>query len=136
MTNMDKFLSQYDRPRKHVRNDHIKGMTRWNKVRKRLIRAFQRRNNGIHPIASIPKNTFYCESCPHWYEIDITGHEEEHIGCVAMGQHHIGGCKFLNMTDDDMGSWGLLWDQCKECGISTNPTRAERDSWRENSEES
>ena len=39
----------------------------------------------------------------------------DHVGLVAMGQSHIGGCKLIGKTDDDMDGWGLLWDQCKEC---------------------
>jgi len=88
----------------------------------------------------VPQDTYYCYTyhnedikdpclraigrlkrtiCPFWYWIEIPEDERpDHIGIVAEGQTGIGGCKLLNETDDDMNGWGLLWDSCKECGIS------------------
>ena len=66
----------------------------------------------------LPKG-YYCydtKKCPFWYSIEIPKEEQgDHVGLVAMGQSHIGGCKLIGKTDDDMDGWGLLWDQCKEC---------------------
>jgi len=32
-------------------------------------------------------------------------------------EHENGTCEFMGVTDEDLGM-GLLWDQCKECGIN------------------
>jgi hypothetical protein len=108
-----------------------------NKWIKKHVRRFQKENNGVNPLLLIPKNTFYCyklmkieyhdpepptfeiDPCPFWYSIEIPEEElDNHVGIVAMNQKHIGGCKFIKKTDDDMDGWGLLWDQCKECRYS------------------
>jgi len=61
----------------------------------------------------------YDDTCPFYYMIPIPENElngKLHPGLAAMGQKYIGGCKLLNITDDE--TRGLLWDQCKECGIN------------------
>jgi hypothetical protein len=108
-----------------------------NKWAKKLIRRYQSENKGQNPLPLIPDNTPYCYHyisfnydkdtdkpiiktvlCPFWYAIEIPDDElDDCIGIVAENQTHIGGCKLLKETDNDMGGWGLLWDQCKECGL-------------------
>lgn len=130
----------YCRTKKAIRNDIIRRMTNNNKYTKKLLRRLQSENNGsLKILKDIPKNDFYCYTrtneiighsefegceiprykiirCPHWYSIPIEESDlDNHVGIVAMGQKHIGGCKLLKLTDDDMEGWGLLWDKCKEC---------------------
>lgn len=61
----------------------------------------------------IPKNTMYCYKrlsdgkyiyCPFWDRIEQFPYQNN------------GYCHFLRKGDDSLG--GLLWDQCKECGVS------------------
>lgn len=60
----------------------------------------------------IPKNTPYCHNnrlkpCPYWKQLkykDSTGHKVVY-------------CKYLKLADIYQGDT-LLWDLCKECGIS------------------
>lgn len=86
---------------------------------KKLVREYQKLHNGKHPpIKNIPRCTPYCHNCPYLYFIEIPENElDDHVGIVAVGQKHIGGCKYINKTDDDFDGWGLLWDGCKECNI-------------------
>lgn len=47
--------------------------------------------------------------CPYWSWDDSAPTQQE--GC----------CSFLNTTDVQIskeGGFGLLWDQCKECGVN------------------
>jgi len=63
-------------------------------------------------LSAIPKG-IYCysgcrgtdsyKSCPYW----------------SLLSEHNGYCKYLQVSDDDIDGLGLLWDQCKECGINT-----------------
>ena len=106
-----------------------------NKFYKKTFRCWQKEHNGKLPdLSVIPKKTPYCyttisfdrdtlilktKPCPYYYSIEIPKEErKDHIGIVAVGQNHIGGCHLLKTTDDEHGGWGLLWDQCKECGIN------------------
>ena len=122
---------------KHYRKERNTRHIQSHKHTKKLVRQFQRENHGINPLKFIPKETPYCytglsveekengepifniSACKFWYSIEIPQEElDNHIGIVAMNQSHIGGCKLLKKTDDDMNGWGLLWDQCKECGLN------------------
>lgn len=107
-----------------------------NKWNKKMFRQYQRETGKNDLFKLIPYDTPYCytslgldrtkeppvydiKPCPFWYGIEIPEAElDNHIGVIAMNQTHIGGCKILKKTDDDMGGWGLLWDQCKECGLN------------------
>lgn len=106
-----------------------------NQYYRKIFRRWQSKHNGRLPdLSVIPKNTFYCyttisfdketlilktKPCPYYYSVEIPKEERyDHVGVVAVGQNHIGGCHLLGKTDDDYGGWGLLWDQCKECGLS------------------
>ena len=106
-----------------------------NKFYKKTFRRWQKEHNGKLPdLSVIPKKTLYCyitisfdrdtlilktKPCPYYYSVEVPKEErKDHIGIVAVGQNHIGGCHLLGKTDDDYGGWGLLWDQCKECGLS------------------
>jgi hypothetical protein len=93
-----------------------------NKWNKKLYRKYQSETGKNNLFELIPKDTPYCyrnKVCPFWYSIEVKLEDRvNHIGIVAVGQNHIGGCKLLKKTDDDMGGWGLLWDQCKECGLN------------------
>jgi hypothetical protein len=118
--------------RKKKKAQNIK-QNKWNK---KLYRQYQSETGKNNLFKLIPKDTPYCytslrldktkeppvyniKPCPFWYAIEIPEAElDDHIGVVAMGQNHIGGCKLLKQTDDDMEGWGLLWDNCKECGLN------------------
>lgn len=135
---IEKILEYYQQAKKILRNDRISNYITYNKWLKQKVRDFQKRNNGIDPRKMIPKNTLYCyqiidiiqptpedeiiikkKPCPYHYTIEIPQEEQDqHPGIIAMGQTCIGGCKFINKTDDDMNGWGLLWDECKECGYN------------------
>jgi hypothetical protein len=61
-------------------------------------------------ISIIPKG-IYCYSgpcgtkiCPYW----------------SLLSEYNGHCSYLDLSDDEMDGLGLLWDQCKECGIKTD----------------
>ena len=90
-----------------------------NKHKRKIIRDFQKRNNGKHPdIKHIPYGE-YCDNehdsrhyCQYYYTFPA---KPDDIGNVATGQTIIGGCKLINKTDNDMNGFGLLWDSCKEC---------------------
>jgi len=108
-----------------MRNREISREIAANKYIKKLSRKFQSENNGsLALLKEIPQG-LYCydytsesliKKCPFWYSIEIPKEEQgDHVGLVAMGQSHIGGCKLIGKTDDDLDGWGLLWDQCKEC---------------------
>ena len=64
--------------------------------------------------ALIPKDTLYCYTrqngvfklCPFWDMIDVFPKQSN------------GHCHYLKTGDYNGSSFGLLWDQCKECGIS------------------
>jgi len=104
------------------RKSHHKQIVSFNKLIKQKVRIYQRENSGKDPRVTIPANTYYCyntnQTCPHWYSIEIPENERDSTpGIVAINQNFIGGCKFLKQTDDDFNSSGLLWDQCKECGL-------------------
>jgi hypothetical protein len=66
----------------------------------------------LHP-EMIPKDTIYCYTgigsntkvCPYWTQSPF--HTSQNNGI----------CMFLNLFDSDDGM-GLVWDQCKSCGIS------------------
>jgi len=67
----------------------------------------------------IPKDTLYCykrengefKYCPYW-------------DCIEHFPHQSNGyCHFLRRGDDARG--GLLWDQCKECGVGDDM----KDQW-------
>jgi len=47
---------------------------------------------------------YYC--CPYW-DMDETKPEQDN-----------GYCSFLEIGDWEEGGSGLLWDQCKECGVN------------------
>lgn len=89
-----------------------------NKFIKKKVREYQRNHNGKHPNLKLIPSGLYCYnsngSCP-FYE---TCKSVNGIGLVAVGQDYIGKCNFLNMTDDDMNGWGLLWDKVKECSVN------------------
>jgi hypothetical protein len=106
-----------------------------NKWNKRWYRQYQSETGKNDLFELIPKGTPYCYKvyrplnveekdyiqvvCPFHYFIEIPTEERiNHIGIVAVGQNHIGGCKLLKKTDDDMGGSGLLWDSCKECYLN------------------
>ena len=133
--NTQSFFAQHYSTRtiKTMRNREISRKIAANKYIKKLSRKFQSENNGsLALLKEIPKG-YYCydftdyndkvdppvfltKKCPFWYSIEIPKEEQgDHVGLVAMGQSHIGGCKLIGKTDDDMDGWGLLWDQCKEC---------------------
>lgn len=90
-----------------------------NKHKRKLIRSFQKRNNGRQPeIKSIPCGEYcnnehddYCY-CQYYYTFPA---KIDDVGLVAIGQTEIGGCKLINKTDNDMGGFGLLWDRVKMC---------------------
>jgi hypothetical protein len=58
----------------------------------------------------IPKNTIYCYDqnrlCPFWDRIKQFPSQSN------------GHCHYLKTGDHDLKSFGMLWDQCKCCGIS------------------
>jgi len=66
-------------------------------------------------IALIPQNTPYCYDkngiCPFWTTIPDAPEQLN------------GYCHYLQAGDNDEepNNTLLLWDQCKECGISDNP---------------
>lgn len=120
--------------KKDRRKRRIARAIKYDKYLRDVFRGAQKEFGNILKI--IPKNTLYCYTyidnvyypCPFWYSIEIPGAIEngkaveevwnQHPGLVAVNQYWIGGCKLLKQTDDDMGGWGLLWDQCKECGVN------------------
>ncbi len=51
------------------------------------------------------RNIYRIKNCPYW-SIDKNPHTQEN-----------GYCSFLKQGDWEVG-FGLLWDQCKECGIN------------------
>lgn len=123
--------------KKDLRKDHKREQISNNKWTKKLVRRYQSENEGKNPLPYIPNNTFYCYTayvrpnadkkdflnyetvpCHFWYSIKIPSKEiNDHPRIVAVGQTHIGGCRLLKKTDDDMGGWGLLWDMVKECHL-------------------
>lgn len=52
-----------------------------------------------------PSNPHKIKLCPYW--------DKDH----DRPEHENGYCHFMKQGDWDLG-WGLLWDQCKECGIN------------------
>ena len=130
LTNLSKYSRKYHR--KQYRQRHIR-FIKWVKEK---VRLYQKQHNGIDPRGVIPRNTYYCYKlasienrgselapiihtvpCEHWYSIPIPKEElDDHVGIVAVDQDYIGGCRLLGITDDKEG-WGLLWNQCKECGL-------------------
>jgi hypothetical protein len=101
---------------------------------KKVLRDWQSRNNGILPdLSNIPEG-YYCYHhdsnskvmCQYYRWIEIPETERDnHVGIVAVGQTGIAHCNLINRSDDDMGGFGLLWDECKECPFKKNT----RDSW-------
>jgi len=119
---------------KSTRKDYNSKMLTRAKLVREFNKDYQRGHHGSLP--EIPRGTYYCyrvidvdfnkeappvihcKVCPYWYYIPIEESElDDHVGVVATGQKGIGGCRYLNLTDDDMQGWGLLWDQCKECDV-------------------
>ena len=124
--------------KKTERKDRNSNDILWSKVLRAMVKAYQRDNNGKDPRSVIPRNTDYCyriknvsipedgsppiihcKVCPHWYAVVIPESERADHPCIVTdGQDHVGGCKFLQEVDgDDGSSFGLLWDQVKNCGI-------------------
>jgi len=100
------------------RKNRDKQITKHEIYIKKIIRTYQSNHNGIDGSKIIPKHTLYCCDCPYYQFIKIPTEElDQHVGIVAVGQTGIGYCKFIELSDDDMDGWGLLWDGCKECGI-------------------
>lgn len=118
---------------KHLKRSS--SLVRHQRAEKRIIRAYQSRNNGRHPDLSVIPHGYYCCSyhsdvlgnaektmCPYWYKIKLKeaailyGEDivEHHIGTNT--EKEAGGCLLLN-TDDykDGGMFSLLWDEVKSC---------------------
>ena len=129
--------------RKDWRKYYKKQIIHQNKREKKYFRQYQKDTGKSDLFELIPKSSYYCYSvsneieqilyneqgetfpiykkilCPFWYSIEIPEEERNScVGIVACGQTYIGGCKILKETDNDMNGWGLLWDQCKECGLN------------------
>lgn len=95
------------------KRNHYKNIKYRNYI-KRVIRSWQKLHNGRLPDLSVIPKGSYCDKCPYYYSFEV-GEDDIHVGLVAIGQTHIGGCRLINKTDDDLGGWGMLWDSIKEC---------------------
>lgn len=81
------------------------------KSQRRIIKQYQRRNNGRHPnISQIPRG-------PYCYNSD-------HV-CIFhyLESEDVGGCTLLNIKDSDLSPYSLLWDSCKECPFNYKDLR-------------
>jgi hypothetical protein len=73
----------------------------------------------------IPQNTPYCYT-PNGVEVINGHHTFKVIPCPfydwddSKDEQSCGYCHFLEKGDWMEGGTLLLWDQCKECGISTH----------------
>lgn len=112
--------------------------TQFDKYMRKTIREYQSKHHKLPDLSSIPPGCYchgpvtkiidreylppifeYGKSCPFHYFIEIPEDERDNCKAIAaLGQTCIGGCHLLNITDNDLDGFGLLWDQCKECGIN------------------
>jgi hypothetical protein len=64
----------------------------------------------VDPKLYVPFGTFYCYDengkCPFHTYVDFLPKQEN------------GYCYLMNKTDVELHNQGLLWDECKECGIN------------------
>jgi len=81
----------------------------------------------------IPKNTIYCYDCKWWKFIKVIELNRYNINCPnndckdkdkcwttpsTSCRVKVCRCEYLGYTDSNEDS--LLWDRCKECGVSTD----------------
>jgi hypothetical protein len=59
-------------------------------------------------------NAYHIDCCPFWNK--SLDHAVEDCGA----ERYNGYCHFLKSGDWEDGSFGDLWDQCKECGINVS----------------
>lgn len=62
-----------------------------------------------YSVKTLPDGTVTRPACPFWDKI------------VDFPKQNNGYCHFRKQGDWQMGSIGLLWDQCKCCGINETP---------------
>jgi hypothetical protein len=112
--------------------------TQYNKYLRKIIREYQSKHGKLPDLKSIPPG-YYCHGeatiieqennlppiikyekrCPfHYFEEVPIEKRDDCIALVMFDQSYVGGCKLLNITDHDLNGYGLLWDECKECGIN------------------
>jgi hypothetical protein len=88
--------------------------------KKRKVRVLQvLQDNDYLSTDVIPKGVYCYDKngvCPYWDKN------------LDKPEQHNGYCHYLksgDWMDEDIGGWGLLWDQCKECGINKDDEEAE-----------
>lgn len=111
---------------KNFEKNRCKYKKRHKQYIKKKIREYQSINRKLPDLKLIPDG-YYCydqiteKPCPFYERVEIKEEYPESFdhnpGLVAVGQTWIGKCNFLRITDNDLNGWGLLWDQCKNCGI-------------------
>ena len=135
MINIKNYIKNFKKNRRRYKIRH-------NKFIRMKVREYQRYHNGKHPNLKLIPDGYYCHGhmtdlvtegnnppvfkygkfCPFYERVEIKENYPESFdhnpGLVAVGQTWIGKCNFLRITDNDLNGWGLLWDECKECGIN------------------
>jgi Fe-S-cluster containining protein len=71
-----------------------------------------------HPERYIPKDTMYCYDTEPGHSFKTFRRCPFHRRFDFLPEQENGYCYFLNKSDVDLDGWGLLWDECKECGIN------------------